>query len=264
MNWYNRHIKIAMPKKREWTEDELQVIKELIEEGYSYDKISQLFGVNRNSIRYLSLKYKWREPRKSFSPEKIEEIKQLVLSKKPLYEIASMFGVSDGVIESLNKKYKWRDYEKEKAEMDRFIVDLYLLPPEGKGMSSKQIRDQYGIFHRRVWTALDRMGLSDKKRGMSEEVKRIYEENPEKRKQQGESLRRRYEEDPELRERMSELNKQHYVDNPALKDQISQRMKEYWKNYPGGYYAWLSTFPPEKQKEIERARSINSIVGRLA
>jgi len=262
MNWYNRQLKIAGRQGRVWTENDLQVIKDLIKEGYSYGKIASLFGVSGNTIRDLSLKYKWREPRKPLSPEQIEEVKKHVLEKKPLYEIASMFGVSDGVIESLNKKYKWRDFEKEKKEKDKFIIGLYLLPPEGKGMSAKQIRDQYGIFNRRVHIALDRLGLSDKWRSGHEAAKRRHEENPEIRRQQGETLKRRYEEDPELRERMSELNKQHYIDNPALKDQISQRMKEYWRNYPGGYYAWLSTFPPEKQKEIERGRSTSSNLGR--
>ena len=94
--------------------------------------------------------------------------------------------------------------------------------------------------------------------GVSEEAKRRNKENPEIGRQQGETLRRRYEEDPELRSRMSELNKQKYIDRPELKDQISENMKEYWRNYPGGWQGFLSKFSPEKQKEIERARSINS------
>ncbi len=258
MNWYKRQLKIA-----KLSSDQISKIEQMVLKGKSFGEIANIFNVTRQSIHYLNNKYKWRDMSlPSFSPEQIEQIRQLVLDKKPFREIGKMFGVSKTTIQNLNNKYKWRDIKKEKEERDRLIADLYLLPPDGQGMSAIEITRQYGFNYKTIREALKRLNLIDNWRDISDDYIKRFDLNPNMHREQGESLRRRYEEDPNLRARMSELNKQHYIDNPELKDTISEGMKEYWRNYPGGYYAWLSTFPPEKQKEIERARSANSVRGR--
>ena len=74
-------------------------------------------------------------------------------------------------------------------------------------------------------------------------------------KEHGEKIRQMYIDNPELREQVSIREKQKYIDEPWRKDLASRNMKEYWSNIPGGYSAWLSTFPPDKQREIDRARA---------
>ena len=56
----------------------------------------------------------------------------------------------------------------------------------------------------------------------------------ENRRRSGDQVRRNWE-DPDLRERMTEAPRQ------------------WWANYPGGFNAWIQTFPEEKQKQIMQA-----------
>ena len=68
MNWYNRQLKIAIPGphgvNRRWSKEDLDVIKELIEEGNSFPQIASLFNVNRSTIQDLNKKYKWKDFKK--------------------------------------------------------------------------------------------------------------------------------------------------------------------------------------------------------
>ncbi len=59
MNWYNRHIKIAAPK-RGWTNEELAEIENLINQGKSFLSIAKMFGVSSHAIDGLNKKYQWR------------------------------------------------------------------------------------------------------------------------------------------------------------------------------------------------------------
>jgi transposase len=253
MNWYKRQLKIADRPGRKWTEDELKIISDLLDEGNSYQDVSSLFGVSGYTIRDLSLKYKWREPRSPFSPEQIEKIKRLVLNKISFDEVGRMFGVSGSTIQHLNKRYRWRDIKTEKDDRDKMIVDLYLLPPEGKGMSMNAIAKQYGIYPRTIQEALKRLGLSHKLRDISEELTRIHELHPEISQQQGEAVRRRYIEDPQLRERASEREKQKYIDNPEIAGRISETVKNNWENM-GGLEGRLLSYP-------HRSQAVNFLMG---
>jgi transposase len=207
MNSCKKQSKKLGRPSREWSSDELQLIKKRLDEGFCCAKI------------------------------------------------ASLFGVSKFIIQRLNKKYKLIDFEKKKIKDDQLIANLYLLSPDGKGKTAQQIEKQYGFSSLRIKKALERLGLSDKIRSQSEALKRMHDLNPNFAKERGERLRQLYINNPELKEQMSAIVKQKHIDNPDMGKQMSQNMKKYWENYPGGYSAWLSTFPPEKQKEIEIARS---------
>ena len=124
MNWYNRQLKIGMSVKKIWTNNELEKIKKMLEEGYNYVQIAQLFNV------------------------------------------------SPPTINSLNKKYKWKDLKAEVDKNDQLIANLYLLPPDGKGMSAIEIARKHGFQYRRIQDALKRLNLFNKWRNISEEAKK--------------------------------------------------------------------------------------------
>ena len=54
MNWYKK-----AKRKIEFSDNDLQVIKELLEEGYSYNQISNLTNVSDKVIKRLNKEYKW-------------------------------------------------------------------------------------------------------------------------------------------------------------------------------------------------------------
>jgi transposase len=117
MNWYNRQLKIAMPPRREWTDEELDRIKEMILDGQSLRSIAKIFGVYR------------------------------------------------GVINALNKKYKWKEFANKVPnrveKMGEMIKELYLLPPEGQGLSAREVGRRLGISHRSVTDYLIRNGMGE-------------------------------------------------------------------------------------------------------
>ena len=61
MNWYNIQLKIAMPKWIRWTDDQIETIKKLVNEGKSFSEIARMFNVHKKSISILNDKYKWRD-----------------------------------------------------------------------------------------------------------------------------------------------------------------------------------------------------------
>jgi len=113
MNWYKRQLKIAGGPRREWSTEELEEIKKLIQKGKSYRYVGEMFKVSPRSIEGLNKKYQW-------------------LNKK----------------EELIKKYRW-------------IASLYLLPPEGKGISGYQLRKEYGLSNSDIVSALKFLNKSE-------------------------------------------------------------------------------------------------------
>lgn len=124
MNWYKRaQYKIAFPKIVNWSEDDLQVIKSLIEEGYSYNKIADLVGVSSTSIAQLNKKHRWRERIERGEQGSMEDIRKNILEK------------------------------------GRQMVDMYLLPPRGQGMTLKNIAIQFNSSTNRIKDYMKRTGL---------------------------------------------------------------------------------------------------------
>lgn len=60
MNWYNRQLKISQRKGRVWTNEELEKIKNMFEQGFSQTQIASFFGVSAQPIKNLNKKYKWK------------------------------------------------------------------------------------------------------------------------------------------------------------------------------------------------------------
>jgi len=220
MNWYKRQLKIAYSANRGWTEEELNSIKNLYENGYTSIQIAPLFGVNPATIN------------------------------------------------KMNNKYKWRDFKAEKAERDKLILDAYLLPPDGKGMTTDQIKNQYGAGEPAIKGALKRSNLlhlyrgksdaqkirytdPEKRKQMSDIHKKRYVDNPELASNFGEESRRRWQ-DPEFRNKMEEIAKSD-KNRQQQSDYMKLRWEEYKKTHPGGWEEWVSQFPPETQSAMRAA-----------
>ncbi len=176
MNWYKR-----AEQNREWSDDELQTIKGLIEEG--------------NSFR----------------------------------QIASLFNTTHALISRLNNKYKWRDRQAELMEKYRLIANLYLLPPQGQGLLGREIKREYGFDTSTILRALEALGLKGHYRG---------KDDPYSEEKRRESIKEKWK-DPSYRQMQIDTSREQMLDR--------------WKNYPGGFNAWINTFSPEKQNEIMRA-----------
>jgi transposase len=121
--------------------------------------------------------------KRGWATEELEKVKKLVEEGMSFERIAKLFGVSDNSIRQLNAKYRWVDLElrrkekeKKRGEDDKKIVDLYLLPPKGRGMAARRIRREYGFSLKRVQNALERLGLSEYYRNVSETNRLKYDE----------------------------------------------------------------------------------------
>jgi len=213
MNWYKRQLKIA---KRIWTDDDLQTIKELLEEGYPLDQIGELVGMSAVTMSRL------------------------------------------------NKEYGLVDFEAKKIEKDKWIKGLYLLPPDGEGLSSKQISKQYGIPIKSIKRALKRFDLLDQYRDRSwydspENKKRLSEiaterqNDPAYKGWMSEMQKQRYIDNPDLHRQRSEQLKKVHLDNPQLAIDSAKRMQKRWDDFDGDFEDWVSTFPPERQQSIRDA-----------
>lgn len=235
MNWYKKQLKISYPVgvRRGWSDEDLQMIKELIDGGSPLSQIASLFDVSPSTIRVLNEKYKWKE-KKNYNPpiqwseEDLEKIKSLILQDKSFRSIASLFGVGDVTIANLNKKYKWKDLKADRLKKDNFIASLYLLHPDGKGMSAKAIAAQYGINPSTTMQALRRLDKLDFWRGQSEAQKQKYIYDPDSARVHSEKL------------------KQVHKDRPEIGEQQSIRMKEYWDEI-GKLEGLLLSYPTKEQ-----------------
>ena len=78
MNWYKRQLKISKHEKINLSEDDLQVVKEFFEEGYTYKDIADLFGVSSSTIRRINKEYGWRESKEWGS---MEDVRKNILEK---------------------------------------------------------------------------------------------------------------------------------------------------------------------------------------
>jgi hypothetical protein len=159
MNWYNRQLKIAMLREgriqREWSEEDLQTMKKLIEKGKSFR------------------------------------------------DIAIFFNTVHSTISQLNDKYQWRDIKSEKMKKNKMIADLYLLPPDGKGLLGNEIKEQYGFDAATIFRALKALGLEDHYRGKNDP----YSEG-------------------KRREKIQNWNA-----DPSNKQMISEKIKRWWDQF---------------------------------
>lgn len=190
MNWYKRQFKIAMPTPIQFSDEELQRIGKMLQEGKSFRNIGRIYNVAQK------------------------------------------------VIMRLNDKYRWRDLEKERRERDDKILNLYLLPPKGKGLTAKEISRQTGIRLPSIKNTLKRLGLGDQIRSVSDENKRRWQ-------------------DPEERAKQSIRTRQFFESNPKAGKDHSIRMLEWWKQFEseeGGKFENRLLSYPTRQRAINHLR----------
>ncbi len=174
-------------------------------------------------------------PALNWSSDQLEKIEKMINEGKSFREIARNLGVNFKQIEKLNKKYQWRDTKSDILKKYDLAASLYLLPPGGKGMSAKNIKEQYGITNSTIQKALKRLNLEDKWRGRGEAAKLVDQKgrwNDELREDASEIQKQRFIDNIKLREDASKRQKQRFIDNPDLRKEYSRRMKQRFIDNP--------------------------------
>jgi len=106
MNWYKRQLKIAMPAKRIWTEEELSMIKELIEEGNSFRQIAPLFNTDHNAISRLpGMRQLFEDAKKKKIEKRLKEIKKLTDHGYSIQQISDISGIDINAVKKMIKEY---------------------------------------------------------------------------------------------------------------------------------------------------------------
>ncbi len=204
MNWYKRQLKIAMPRgfSREWTDEELEKIKELILNGETAANIAKMFGTSKSVILRLNYKYKWREKKpfshvKEFSSDEIEVIKSLIEEGYSYNDIGSLLNVSRYTIQKINDEHGWREkfVPKDLSSYKDKVLDLYLNQGLGTDLISQYFNGEIKNFQvkailRRegVWKGWDPVEVGEKvRKNRWERIggwdKWISQYSPEKRKE---------------------------------------------------------------------------------
>lgn len=262
MNWYKRQLKIAkLPTERRvphnkinFSDDDLKIIKDLLDGGETFKEIGELFGVSRSVINRLNDKYKWREKRVFDDPssyiDRVVELHNKGLSyngiRKELNNEISLNQVRNilerkGLVPPIQRKSK-EEYEKTKKERsvkDEQIARMYLAPPKGKGMTMLDIAKYYGHnSHTAIKKSLIRSGLKDKIRTKDEsaELSGGKERHREKMKnwwkEHGEEHMEKLMpifQSPEYRKMKSEQSQKWWDENAWAKEYMSDVQKERWE-----------------------------------
>ena len=251
--------------RKDFSDENLKIIKELLDEGNSFKEVGELFGVSRPTIQRLNDKYKWREKKvpKDLSPY-VNDVVKMHDAGASLGEISRALGNEIGITQvrmiliqqnrvppDVKKtKEEREEARRQRAEKDKQIAYMYLSPPEGLGMTMKDIAEQYlgHSSHMVVRQSLIRSGLGDKIRtrdesanlsgGLERQRQRTKEwwANPENREKHTQKLReiaRR----PENRQRASERTQKWWDENEWAKEywseMLSPIMKKRWEEMPG-------------------------------
>jgi len=138
--------------------------------------------------------------------------------KQIVKEVSIGEGAVYKILRDNNLSFEKRRQEK-REEMDKKISKLYLLPPEGKGMSTIEIGSQLGISATTVIAALKRRGYEDKIRKGGIGIKKKWED-PEYRQRMNEMRRT-----PEHRQKMKDI-----WDSPERREKHRDVMRELWND----------------------------------
>ncbi len=184
MNWYNRQLKMARSRgvKKGWTTEELDRVKKLLEKGYNFNQIASLLDVNKNTIRFLNKKYKWKD----LEVEKRKKDKTIAdLYLLPPHGI----GLSTSQI---GKKYKFT-YNRIRQALERLnLLDHLRDRSESTSLTyqnNPRLREEAAIFQKQRF--LDNPGLKD---DISRKQKQRYIDNPELREEQSIFMKERWKE----------------------------------------------------------------------
>lgn len=117
---------------------------------------------------YKKIKYKIAAQGKriEWRQEDLQAIEDLLVEGYTMIEIAGAFKINPKVLGFFLSKFKIKD--KAQNRRDQWLASLYLLPPEGKGLSIKQIINQYKTHRNEILGALKRLGFEGKVRNAEE------------------------------------------------------------------------------------------------
>jgi hypothetical protein len=216
MNWYKRQLKIA--KWISWTDDQIETIKNLVNEGKSFREIGRMFGVHPKSISILNDKHKWRDikqerldydrrvakmyrlPPYGEGMGVIEILNTNGINARTIYNVLRRLGLEEEIRDaSYASKKRWQD-PKQKEEQSLRKKKFYEEHPE--------VGKEHG-----------------------EMMKQRYIDNPEMREDHGKKIKQRWDNDPDLKKRQSDRIKKTYEENPQLRENKSRQMKEWWKQF---------------------------------
>jgi len=278
MNWYKRQLKMSQ-RKIEFSEDQLQKLKQLSEQGVFLKELSKIFGVSVVTLRKIIKEYgqNWNIPSqidktrninlKKWTQDELQVIKELLREGENYNQIAKLFNVSFPTIKSVNKRYHLVRDEEIKAIAEEklrkkyeYITGLYLPSPKGKGLSLTQIEREYGVAAKTVIKALKELGLYEEFfRRPSDANRHRYESNPELGENHSRRMKEIHRNNPGMAEQHSQFMKQLFIDEPERANEFGNRIKSWWKQFEdegGGNKLQnrLKSFPTREQ-------AINSLKG---
>jgi transposase len=268
--------------QREFSEDDLQIIKELLADGESFREVAELFEVSRPVIQRLNDKHKWREKRIfDDTSSSVSKVTDLFRSGLNVREISDRLNneISQGQIRRIlekeglvqpparNSREEIERTRKERGEKDKQIVHMYLPPPEGLGMSLIDIAKHFGTTsHTGIKKSLIRSGLGDRIRSKEEsmdmsggrdrqkEFMRNWWKDPKNREEHIQKLKKKWQ-DPEYARMQSEKHKKWWEENAWAKehwsDMMSEMGKERWQDPEYREKTLRNRFTPEL---LERGR----------
>ena len=212
---------IRQPNSRKLSDNDIALIKDLVEQGRPIKEIANSFEVDISNIYYLIKHRGWKFNRNQRTYEEIiqkdKEIASLYLLP-PLgqgltaREIARRLDIRQEEVPNALRRMGLESHLRNRSEVNS---SLWNDPEYRKKMEERNIDPLYV-------------------KNMSEKHKKIWE----KRKTE-----------PGYIDRV----KKYWEDHPELKNDMSIRKKQYWENMPGGFWEWLNKFSPEKQQEILNA-----------
>lgn len=93
-----------------WSEEDIELLKEMNFEGLSHTKISKILGRSRSSVHNKLIEYKLTESCEIWSEQKLKFLKELATSGLYTYqEIAFELEATPAQINSACKNYEWRN-----------------------------------------------------------------------------------------------------------------------------------------------------------
>jgi hypothetical protein len=193
---------------------QLEKIKELVESGVSFSKISKMFNTSIRMISNISNKNKWNVPSLSEKFKKMWEDQDL----------------RDQQSERVKKRF---EDPKEREQLSEKIKQVYIDNPELREQNAERMRE----------LAIDPNMIKERSKIQRERFK-----DPKHKKHHSEKLKKRWE-DQALREQASEAQKRRFEDIEERKMQ-SERQLKYWENI-GGLKGLLLTYN-NRQQAINR------------
>ena len=173
MNWYKRQLKTA---KRQWTEEELSMVRELIEEGNSFRQISLLFDTDHDSIARLpGMRQLFESSKNKNNDKKVKEIKDLASKGYGLQEMSDSLGLKLYTVKKIVKDHNIPNnnipHKKIPVEKVEEVKRLYT-----EGVDVLDISEMTGVNYSTAIYILKREGVYSRKREINPDFNPTQEE----------------------------------------------------------------------------------------